>query len=423
MFARAWRFLGGRQALVRGWLGGSVLTLLASGFAVAQKPLSLHDAIEQAMQSPAARVAEEQVNVSRGVLRQAGLGPNPQLYLQSEDIHPWDSNFSFPNGTEDYGYVGQMFELGGKRGRRVAVADANLHRAESERLVRLAVISGRVAGAYWSAAVASRVRDLLGEDLAAMDRMVVYHRERVDAGAMRGVDLLRMEIERDRVDMALLTAMREAELTRIELYRQIGRPVPAGGQLMLADSITSTEAPAAATVEEVLAQRADLVSAREAVVAARADVALQKANGVPDLDLLAGYKRNSGTDTLYTSLNMPLPFRNRNQGGVLQAQANLRGAEAALMQVELSARAEIQAAQEDFGREQEIVQKVLPTMQERAAENLKILEEAYRTGGIDLLRYLDAERTQIDVQVTALRTLAEFHQSALRLQLAQGQRP
>jgi cobalt-zinc-cadmium efflux system outer membrane protein len=62
-------------------------------------------------------------------------------------------------------------------------------------------------------------------------------------------------------------------------------------------------------------------------------------------------------------------------------------------------------------------------MRDRARQNLTILTEAYRIGGVDLLRYIDAERTEIDVEVTAIRTLADFHQAALRLQFALGVQP
>ena len=62
-------------------------------------------------------------------------------------------------------------------------------------------------------------------------------------------------------------------------------------------------------------------------------------------------------------------------------------------------------------------------MRANAKENLRLMTEAYRIGGVDLLRYLDAERTEFDVEVSALKTLAEYQQAALRLQLSYGVRP
>ncbi len=383
--------------------------------------LSLHDAIQQSQTSPQARIGQDQVDAVRGSVVQAGLRPNPRLYLQSEDLRPWADNFDFPNATEDYAYIGQLFELGGKRSRRLDLARANVRQAEANRLLFNQQIAGRVAAAYWTAVTSIGIEKLLEEDLHAVDEIVRYNKERVDAGAMRGIDLIRVQIERDRLLLALEATKREAVLSRIELFRQIGRtPDP---NISFSDSLDSVAPFKAESLAVVLAARADVAAAQESVTAAEADVRLQRAVGVPDLDLLGGYKRNSGYNTAYTGLQIPLPFRNRNQGEVARAEVSVRLAKDRLQQLELSVGADIAAAQEAYTHQQAIVHDILPDMRARAKQNLAIMDDAYRTGGVDLLRYLDAERTAFDVEVTALRTLAEFQQAGLRLQLAYGVQP
>lgn len=399
----------------------ALILLVSAGRAMGEPSLSLHDAIQRAETSPLARQGQDQVDAAQGSLRQAGLHPNPRLYLQSEDLRPWANDFDFNNKTEDYGYVGQTFELDRKRTKRLSVARASLQRTEAERQLLEQQIAGRVAGAYWSVVTSTRIARLLEEDMVAVDDMVRYHKDRVDAGAMRGVDLLRMQIERDRLVIALEAARREMTLARIELFRQIGQaPDPT---VQLSDSIDVINPVQAQTVVTVLASRADVAAAQDAVSMAQQELRLQKALGVPDVDLLAGYKRNSGQDTLYTGLQMQLPFTNRNQGEVQRAQANLRLAQDQLLQTEMSVRADVTAAEQNYARQKDIVQRILPDMRARAKQNLSILSDAYKTGGIDLLRYIDAERTAIDVEVSALRALAEFQQSALQLTLSYGGRP
>jgi cobalt-zinc-cadmium efflux system outer membrane protein len=383
--------------------------------------LSLHDAIQLSQTSPQARIGQDQVDAFQGSVVQAGLRPNPRLYLQSEDLRPWADNFDFPSATEDYAYLGQLFELGGKRARRLDVARANARQAEANRMLLNQQIAGRVAAAYWAAVASAGIVKLLEDDLRAVDEIVRYNKARVDSGAMRGIDLIRVQIERDRLVLALEAARREASLGRIELLREIGRlpddPVELSGSLDSAASIP------AGSVAAALATRADVAAAREAVTAAEAEVRLQRAVAVPDLDLLAGYKRNSGDNTAYTSLQIPLPFRNRNQGEIARAEAAVRLAQDRLRQLELSVNADVAAAQEAYTQQQRVVRDVLPEMRARAAQNLAIMDDAYRTGGVDLLRYLDAERTAFDVEVSAVRTLADFQQAALRLQLAYGVQP
>ncbi len=398
-------------------MGPSALSQTNAG----QTSLTLHEAIRLSQTSPEARVGQDQVDAVRGSVVQAGLRPNPRLYLQSEDLRPWADNFDFPNQTEDYAYVGQLFELGGKRARRLDLAKANLLQAEANRVLLNQQIAGRVAAAYWTAVASEGIEKLLGEDLHAVDEIVRYNKARVDAGAMRGIDLIRVQIERDRLLLALDTARREVVLSRIELFRQIGRTPD--DRVRLADTLDSTAALRTESLAVVLATRADVASAREAVAAAEADVRLQRAVAAPDVDFLAGYKRNSGNNTAYSSVQIPLAFRNRNQGEVARAEATVRLEKDRLQQLELSVSAEVSAAQEAYTQQQAAIRDTLPDMRARAKQNLAIMDDAYRTGGVDLLRYLDAERTAFDVEVTALRTLAEFQQAGLRLQLAYGVQP
>ncbi len=383
--------------------------------------LTLHEAIQLSEDSPQAREGQDRVDAASGAVLQASLRPNPRLYLQSEDLRPWADNFDFPNATEDYAYFGQLFELGGKRGRRLDVAKAGVRQAEAEHLLLTQQIAGRVAAAYWSAVASAGIARLLEEDMQAVDEIVRYNKARVDAGAMRGVDLLRVQIERDRLLLALEAARRDVVLTRIELFREMGRP--SDPTVELSDSLDATPPVQTESLAVVMAARADVAAARDAVAAAEAEVKLQHAIGVPDLDLLGGYKRNSGNNTIYSSLQLPLAFRNRNQGEVARAEANVRLARDRYQQLELSVGADVAAAEEAYTLQQAVVRDILPDMRARAKRNLAILDDAYRTGGIDLLRYLDAERTAFDVEVSALHTLADFQLAGLRLQLAYGVHP
>ena len=405
----------------RSLLTAAVLVAARGAGAQATNTLSLRQAVTEALQSPRAQIVDEQTSLAKAQARQAGLGLNPRLYLQSEDLHPWDSNFSVANGTEDYAYLSQTFEVDGKRAKRVALATANTRRSEVERELHKRQIAAQVAAAYWTAVADRKIAGLLEEDMAAVDSMVSYHRERVDAGAMRGVDLIRMQIERDRIMVSLQGARRDAELAETELYRQIGRRTLMG--VTLTDDISSADIVPDLDLQAALAQRLEIEAAKDAVTAAEADVRLQRANGVPDPDVLGGYKRDVGANTAYAALQVPLPLHNRNQGEIARAEAQVRIARASLVETQLAVRADIEAAEENYQRELEIVRDTLPGMRADARQNLEIQTEAYKLGGIDLLRYLDAERTELEVEVMAFRTLGEAHQAAVRLQLATGGQP
>jgi outer membrane protein, heavy metal efflux system len=262
---------------------------------------------------------------------------------------------------------------------------------------------------------------LLEQDLAAADEMVQYQKNRVDAGAMRGVDLLRMQIERDKLAIALNAARGQAAVARLNLFTEIGSPL--APDVKLSDSIEAIEPVPEVQLSTVLQQRADVAMTREAVAAAQADLKLQKSMGVPDLDVLGGYKRNSANNTLFAGLQIPLPVFNRNQGSVERSQADVQMAQDQLEKTTFMVRDEVAAATATYRQELNTVQTTLPDERQRAKQDLAIMRDAYKSGGVDLLRYLDAERTEVEVEVTALRTLAEFHISAIQLQIAYGVQP
>ena len=374
-----------------------------------------------AQNSPAARIAGSEVNAMQGQLRQAGLRPNPRLFLQSEDLRPWASDYTFSQQTEDYGYISQTLEIGGKRGNRVELAGAQLQQTEAQRSLQLLQIDGRVASSYWQAVAAAGTVQLLGQELAAVDQMVQYQKNRVDAGAMRGIDLLRMQIERDQLAISLNAARNQATAMRLNLATEIGSPL--APDVHLSDSIEAVEQVPQVPLPTVLQQRPDAAMAREAVAAAQADLKLQKSMGVPDLDVLGGYKRNTADNTLFAGIQIPLPLFNRNQGSVERAQADAQIAQNQLEKTSLMVRNDVAAATFTYQQNLNTVQTTLPDERQRAKQDLDIMRDAYKSGGVDLLRYLDAERTEVEVEVTALRTLAEFHMSAIQLQLAYGVQP
>ncbi len=154
-----------------------------------------------------------------------------------------------------------------------------------------------------------------------------------------------------------------------------------------------------------------------------ADLRLQQADRIPDLDLLGGYKRDVGLNTLFGGLQFDVPLFNRNQGGIAAARAGEQLAEDQLAFARLNAASEIESARGAYTREEALVRETLPGMGSRAGQHETIITDAYRSGGVDLLRLLDAERVLVETRLLAIQTWREYQQSVVALQLAYGEQP
>jgi cobalt-zinc-cadmium efflux system outer membrane protein len=207
----------------------------------------------------------------------------------------------------------------------------------------------------------------------------------------------------------------------IALFREMGaREYP---EVVLTESLEAPPQVKPIAVEQALRQRIEMQLASHSVEQGRANLDLQRANGKPDPDVQLGYKRTAGFDTLYAAIQIPLPIRNRNQGQIAAAAADIKGAESLVAVIEQSVRAELASAEKDFENRNKLIRETLGPMRERASEVSRILEAAYREGGTDLLPLLDAERARIDAELLYVRTLSELQQSAVSLRAAQGDLP
>lgn len=400
-----------------------VFPLVFTPVFLGQTRLSLADAVSQARAgNPRLAVAAARVGVSEGLREQAGLAPNPRFIVQLENTRVWGTpSFSYPNDTASYVFMAQTVETGGKRNRRVDLAAENVRSSELELQLQRYQIASRVSTAYWSAAGAARVLDLLQTELASFDRVVQFHRDRLREGAAPEVDLLRIEVERDRLASLARTAEQDADRTRIALFREMGKlefpPVA------FTDSLEQARSVASLSLGEALEKRIEMMLARETAEQARANLRLQEAYAKPDPDLHVGYERIGGFDTLYAAAQIPLPIRNRNQGQIEAATAELRAAQSSITAAAAGIRSEVEAARRDYDSRQKLLNETLRPMLNRADEVYRIVDAAYRETGSDILRLLDAERTKIETEIMYARALSEFQQSAVSLETAQGNLP
>ncbi len=403
------------------------LCLLIALFAAAapgQTSLTLKDAVRRALAvHPLLRAGESRIAVAAGEMKQAGLAPNPRFVLQQENVRLSGSPpFRYWTDTDTFAFIRQTFETEGKRERRREVGSAGVTRAELERELLERRIAANVKRAYWVAAGASRIHQLLREAAENFLLTVEYHEVRVREGAMAEADLLRIRLESERLNLAASDALLRAERARIALHREMGE-----GDFPAAEVFDPLPEPDDAALSadprQALERRTEMKLARLAVERAEAVLRLEQANSRPNLDGIFGFKRTAGFDTVIAGLEFELPIRNRNQGRIAAATAELSAARSELAATAAVVRAEVAVAAHDYGvRRRQILESLRP-MLKQADESAQIAQAAYREGGWDLLRLLDAERLRIETESLYYQALSEYQQSIAALEAALGVGP
>ncbi len=405
---------------MRSW----ILVALAPVLACAQPVLTLKEAVARALAAhPALRESAEKVSAAEGLRRQAGLRPNPRFTFQAENLgaNP-GPGFDYARDADTFAYLTQPIETGGKRQRRMDAAGSATRRAELERELLRRQVAARVKLAYWAAECAGRARRVLDQTVRTFAQIVQYHEARVKEGAMAEADLLRVRLESERIALAANTATLEAERARIQLFREMGAAEFPEVQFEDGSSEPESALPEG-DAAEALEARVEMKLARQAVEYARARLELERAAAQPDVEAVAGYKRTGGFNTLMGGVQLSLPVANRNQGNIAAAMAELRAAEAAEAATATLIRAEVRAAKMEYELRSRQIHTSLSPLMEHAVEASRIAQAAYREGGTDLLRLLDAERARLEAQLLYCRSLAEYRQSMVNLETALGVAP
>jgi outer membrane protein, heavy metal efflux system len=397
------------------------ILVLCSLRGLAQTPLSLADAVSFALSHRAEiRAAADRTAAAEDQRRQAGLIPNPRIFLQSEDLR--SSHFSFWQDSETFAYMGETLETSGRRAGRIATATQGLEgsrlRAEQVRLE----IALRVRQTYWRALAAQFLARLYGEDGNYFRQIVAYHEARFHEGKLAEVDLLRVRLEGERVHAAEARAQLESERALLDLEREMASPDRTDWKLSEPFEALDAPAPAPPGADPVLL-RVEGQAAHQAIAAARANLQLQKASGRPDLEALAGYKRNLGDDTGLVGLQWNLPIFDRNQGAVAAATAANRAAEEDYAAVRQQLAAQLSIAQREYDLDREQYLDTFKPLRDQAVQISDITRAAYNEGGLDLVRLLDAERVRIEAEVSWAEALESYHQSVVALEYAEGVQP
>jgi cobalt-zinc-cadmium efflux system outer membrane protein len=381
--------------------------------------------------SPALAEARAAEDAARADVRQAGLVPNPTLGLGASNL-PIQSNSIWGNGPGlrnnlvASAELDQPIELGGKRGRRVAVAKGSLAGATLSRADAVRTARAELRLAFW-AAVRARERRTLAEAVRARSSETLrIMRARLASQDISVLDLDKIELEAAQQENDLADAVASERAAVADLLKLVGPGAPADVEVSGALASPATPLDPVRLAARAVEHRPDLAAARRQVETSRAAVTLAEAQAVPDVTVGVGYTRSralvSGDNpqSLALTVSVPLPLFSRNQGEIQKAHVEQRRAEDAARALEANVAREVAAAHARYAAAAEKVARYDGGALARAERALAVAEKTYRSGDRSLLEFLEAERTFIAVRSDYLDTMYELRAARLELEQAVG---
>ncbi|HEV2851633.1 MAG TPA: TolC family protein [Thermoanaerobaculia bacterium] len=389
------------------------LAFLAGGATLAQTPsLTLDEALAQALSaSPAlaaSRLGRAEAQARRDIAR---LRPNPDLNVERTNDLPHDAaSVSIP------------IERGGKRGRRIALAEAQARSGEAEIARRTAETRNQVRRAYFSLAAAQR----RAAETAELQRLAESARDtasaRFESGDVPRLDVLQAELSA--VQAASETDRERGLLAgaRAGLNALLGRPLD--GSLTASTGLDAGMVPPVdEAVRLALASSAELSVLDLGIAEQQAQVELARAEAVRDVTAEAGVLHDALPEFDWgwrAALTFTLPVFTRGREQVRLEEATLARLRAEREAAAARLRGEVAAAAATAEAQRQALLRYRDEILPRAAEVERLAEDSYRSGQTDLTALLQSLQSVHDLRLQAVQAGIDYQAALADLERAMG---
>lgn len=391
-----------------------LVATLATGTAFAQAPaqpaLTLQEAFAQALaDAPAMKAADLARKGAEAGVRQADRMPNPSLDIAAENLGGSGLYQGLDRAETTLG-LSQKLEWGDDRLERTRLATADVWLARAGGEIRRQALLADVEMSYLAVQKASAelqialARAEIAREIAAtVNKRVQAARDPLMAGSRAQALLADAEISAE----AARRAENAAKMRLSSFW---------GGKTDFSVDVAGFES-LAAVIKSDAAMNAELALASAGENRASAAIAVERARAQQDPTISAGLRYFHETDeaALVVGFAIPLPFWDRNDGAIAQAEAERsrlqfesealrrnveREASTARSQMEI-ARAEIEA----------IDQRLLPSAEQALAQ----ARQGYASGGFSYLDVMDAQRIVVEARLQRVSALYSYHTARVSL--------
>ncbi len=381
------------------------------------RSLTLREAIHRALRySPSLQAAALEVEAKHGEAVQAAVRPNPQASLELENFGG-TGNFDGFASAEETLAISQLIELGGKRYKRLAVAELDRDVSAWDYEARRLQVTRETAEAFIDVLATQQAITRSKEANRIARELERDVKARVDAGSVSPI-----EIQRTRPIVANTLVRLQAEQARLEpakrrLASMWGASMLDFGRVAGRFSIR-TELPPVDQILSDLAGNPQIARWSDEIARRGAFVALQFAKAVPDVTLGAGVRRLNDTDdtAIVASASVALPLFDRNAGNIQAAESRLAKADFERGATAASLRSVILQTYGDLAAAAAEVRALSGSVVPPARAAYRAVQTSYQAGESNLLAVLDARRVLFDAQLNLIDAQAKFEKAKVRIE-------
>ena len=385
---------------------------LAFGQSAPLEPLTLDAAFSRALNAnPTIAAARYRHAIDVANVGVAGERPNPEAHAEIEKETP----------KQSFG-VALPVELGNKRGRRVAVAEATLLVGEAELARTIVDIRTQVRRAYFTRVVADARLALL-EDLRLLaSRARDAAQARFDVGSAPQLELRQAQLALAQAENEATAAQATALAAKIALNALLGLAPDAPVTLSSGLDYAAVLAPSVALARAQQAN-ADLAVLDRQIAEQQAKIALARTLRTPDITPDVTFTRDSQPEFMYgwrvaAAAVIPILTTHRAQLQVEQATLAQFNAQRTALLARITG--EVTAASTVADAQRVAYLRYRDEILPLALDVERMAEDSYRLGQTGITALLQALQASRDMRLRSLQTAQAFQDALSELERVIG---
>jgi outer membrane protein, heavy metal efflux system len=361
------------------------------------------------------------VSIAKATIVAAKVSPNPTFtfgYTNSDQSQP--SIYS--------GGVSQTIEMGGKRNRRVAVAESSYLTAAATLDDYFRTLRGTAAGAFIDAVADRMIVDQKRNSYTSLDKLATTNERRYQAGDIDKVDADQARVDAFQARDDLDSSESDAAAAGLALMQLMGTP---GGAVPT--PVSNLEFKVKNFDQETflahaLQRRPDIIAARHAVESAQSSLRLARANRYPDLTVGLQFSQTTATtnpinpsptfNSTNLTVSVPLPLFNSYRGEYEAAVQTALQSEATLKSVTLKAEDDVRTNVRRYELAKARLEQYHGAALELADKVLAAKLVSYQKGAATLLDVLTAQTADNTVHLAYIGALTEQAKAVIALEQA-----
>lgn len=289
--------------------------------------------------------------------------------------------------------ISQLFKLAGKRNKNIQLANTAVKMEEYQYYDLMRTLHYQLRSNFFQLYYLQQSAKVFAEQINRLKHLLEAWVKQLAMGNIAGKDVIRIKS----LLYSLQTEYRQINTEMEDLsgeLKLLTKIDPSATIQIVSDTDRKTflnNISYWALLDSAKLNRADLKAAQAAVVYARQNLKLQKANAIPDVNISLGYdlKGNYPDKHIGIGISMPIPLFNRNQGEIKKAKIAAESNQTAYQQLENSLAGEVFNAYQNAKR----IEDLLGNMDQNFNQDYqKLIDEVtknFAKRNISLLEFLD----------------------------------